>query len=134
MELNLPLKVLNRLRLGRNVAAEVQCEDPDRRMWIMISPVIAGRDPDESLFIPVISYYRIAYFSVMSNIVHRLDEEDLSAGQGSVQLIVVENENEVGAAIAGCIHNVEDLRDPSNVPDSDFIYEKVCTLFGILCF
>jgi hypothetical protein len=35
---SLPIKILNRLRLGRCVAAEVSCEIVDMRAWVVVIP------------------------------------------------------------------------------------------------
>src|SRR4051812_19341024 len=43
----IPLKILNRLRLGRPVAAELPRSEPEYRAWIHVQPLF---DPDRTSF------------------------------------------------------------------------------------
>lgn len=62
------LKVLNRLRAGKMIAAEMPATSPDRRKWIGVYPL-----PDEHEF-----QYRIRVFEVDKK--HLVDDNDVWEG------------------------------------------------------
>ena len=42
--MNLSMSLVNRLHLGRRIAAEVTCNLPCYRAWLLIQPVIGERE------------------------------------------------------------------------------------------
>jgi hypothetical protein len=125
----LPLSILNRLRLGRDVSAEVKSDDPEWKSWILISPIVRGSGSGPVTFSPDIVRFRIMHYTVIAVAIDRLWDGELLDGEARTQIVTVTNEDDISSSISQWLLKLEDLRQPSI--ESDLVYEKICALFRI---
>jgi hypothetical protein len=140
----LPLRVLNHLRQGREVAAEVEPSDRNARAWVFITPVPGvlstlfnpgseridwRKYPDTARL--QIEHYWILRLEVLAEALERLRDDDLRDGEANVEKIVVQGEADVGPVIIQWVSDFEALRDPGNVQDATLAHDRVCAYFGL---
>jgi hypothetical protein len=127
--MEIPLKVLNRLRLGRTVAAEIAATISEHRAWVHVRPLIASekgyRDGTDFWKEPKATSYNVAQNPIAGFCVRRIevpaelvvkaraDEWDLTSQDCSVdEGIVANSEEELARILSQWIPDGAALRIP----------------------
>ena len=132
--IEIPLKVLNRLRLGREVATEAPTLVEGERVWILVTPITKQNAPwvsdskwegaearlsdDNS---PSILGYRIARIELPSEMIERIRDDDLPRRAVSVEQMTVREENQIAPALSLYLQDATSLRHPDNVADLSLV-------------
>jgi hypothetical protein len=133
--MGIPVKVSNRLLMGREVATDVGTPNPDRRAWVIVVPIVdesaqwthdsAGPGSEPRLTGQgarlSISGYQVIRVEVSSETLDRIRDDDLASDAVEIVRLAARNESELECALAGWVQDTNTLRHPGNVPNLSLV-------------
>lgn len=124
----IPLKVLNRLRLGRSVGAEVRATRPNRRAWVYVEPIIDieaavwvsnGQTPEQRLALDVpnaITGFRAGFIEIHEHLLEQLSDGNFPKDTGAVHIEkIAADEAGLEKILSQWLPDLSLLRHPNNV-------------------